>query len=153
MDAPYWNFAGQGEQESHCQEGITAFDGGQGWGQFMPATAKEMQEREADLHKLGAEPMPYDPHWSIRALILYDRYLYGQSDCTGWYFAFRAYNGGSSGINREIAAAGSCVEVAVEKQCRRRVLRLKNGALLDLCKVNIEYPHLIFQRAEHYKGR
>jgi Transglycosylase SLT domain len=153
MDSPYWMFMGQGEQESRCQAGITAFDGGQGWGQFMPATAEDIQRRESELRKLGAQPMPYDPTWSIRALILYDRYLYGQTDCTDWYFAFRAYNGGVSGINREIASAKSCVETDVEKQCRRRILTLKNGSKLDLCTVNIEYPKFIFERAVKYKPK
>lgn len=117
----------------------------------MPATAEDIQRREADLRKLGAEPMPYDPRWSIRALILYDRHLYAQTDCTDWYFAFRAYNGGAAGLNREIAAAGSCVEIDIEKQCRRRVLTLKDGSKLDLCQVNIEYPRLIFERAKKYR--
>ena len=151
IDAPTHYFMGQIEQESRCKEGITAFDGGQGLCQFMPATADDIQKREAALRELGAEPMPYDPRWAIRALVLYDQWLYQRTACNGWYFAFRAYNGGLGGINREIKTAGCCQETIVEAQCRRRVITLKNGSKLDLCRVNIEYPHLIFKRSEQYR--
>ncbi len=150
VEAPHHYFAGQIEQESRCREGVTAFDGGMGLGQFMPATAADIQAREAALRELGAEPLPYDPRWSIRALILYDRSLYAKTACRGWYFTFRAYNGGAVGINREIAKAGSCIETEVERRCARRVLTLKNGSKLDLCRVNIEYPYLIFKRSGNY---
>jgi hypothetical protein len=151
IDAPVHFFMGQIEQESRCREGITAFDGGQGLGQFMPATAADMQEREAALRELGAQPMPYDPHWAIRALVLYDNWLYKRTACPGWYFAFRAYNGGLGGVNREIRSAGTCTESVVESQCRRRVLTLKNGSKLDLCWVNIDYPHQIVKRSANYR--
>jgi len=151
IDAPTHYFMGQIEQESRCNEGITAFDGGQGLCQFMPATADDIQKREAALRELGAEPMPYDPRWAIRALVLYDQWLYQRTACSGWYFAFRAYNGGLGGINKDIRSAGTCTEVCVEAKCRRRVLTLKNGSKLDLCTVNIEYPHLIFKRSLNYR--
>jgi len=141
---------GQIEQESGCREGITAFDGGQGLGQFMPATAKDMQEREAALRELGAEPMPYAPRWAIRALVLYDHWLCQRTGCKGFYYVFRSYNGGLGILNREIKNADSCEQEAIERQCKRKIIRLKNGAMLDFCKVNIEYPRLIFKRAEKY---
>ncbi|KAF0145110.1 MAG: Uncharacterized protein FD156_1221 [Nitrospirae bacterium] len=142
---------GQVDQESRCREGITAFDGGMGLGQFMPDTAAWMQAREAALKEFGIDPQPYNPRWAIRALILYDRYLYKEAPCEGWYFAFRAYNGGMGNLSKEIRLANSCIEKDIERRCKRRVLRLKSGALLDMCKVNIEYPYLIFQKAEKYK--
>lgn len=49
LDAPYWYFMGQIEQESNCRSGATAFDGGQGLGQFMPATARWVHDREDAL--------------------------------------------------------------------------------------------------------
>jgi hypothetical protein len=135
------------EVESKCNEGITAFDGGMGLGQFMPETAEWIHNREKALQEFDFNP--YDPNWSIRALILYDRHCYDSTMCKGWYFAFRAYNGGITRINEEIKKAGACKEEEVEKVCKRRVLQLKSGAL-DLCKVNIEYPYKIFRASKKY---
>ena len=151
MDAPYFYFLGQIEQESRCNEGITAFDGGMGLGQFMPDTADWIQEHEKVLKEISIEPLPYDPRWSIRALILYDHWLYGVVTCHDWYFAFRAYNGGAGNINKEIGRAGSCEYTLVEKTCKRKIIKLKNGKSLDMCRVNIEYPYLIFQKGAGYK--
>lgn len=159
-NAPAHYFMGQIEQESRCYEGITAFDGGMGLGQFMPATADWMQAREAALKEFGIDPQPYNPRWAIRALILYDRWLRNSSiirqceavqDWVAWYFVFRAYNGGLSNLNKEIVSAGLCDPPVVEAYCKRKVIRLKNGSLLDLCKVNIEYPFLIFEKAVKYR--
>ncbi len=151
MDAPAHLFLGQIEQESRCDEGVTAFDGGMGLGQFMPDTAEWVQEKEAALREISIEPSPYDPRWSIRALILYDRRLSGIVKCHGWYFALRAYNGGAGAMNREIARAGSCEFNAVEDACRRKVIRLKNGKPLDMCTVNIGYPYLIEKKGKKYR--
>jgi len=150
-DAPTHYFMGQIEQESQCKEGITAFDGGMGLGQFMPDTADWIQAREAALKEFGIDPQPYNPRWAIRALILYDRWLYKEVACEGWYYAFRAYNGGLGNMNKEIRLAHSCDKITVERHCKRRLIKLKSGSLLDLCKVNIEYPYLIFIKAEKYR--
>jgi soluble lytic murein transglycosylase-like protein len=154
LDAPVHLFMGQIEQESRCNESVTAFDGGMGLGQFMPATAEWMQEREAQLRELSLEASPYDPKWAIRALILYDRYLYGVVICKddSLYFALRAYNGGAGLLNREIRRAGTCEYSLIEKQCRRKVIRLKSGKFLDLCKdVNLKYYKQIKEKGEKYK--
>ncbi len=151
MGAPWHLFLGQIEQESRCDESAAAFDGGQGLGQFMPATADWIHEREPALKKIWRKASPYDPKWNVRAMILYDKRLYDAGTCKGWYFAFRAYNGGAGNLEREIARAGSCDTSAVEEQCSRRVITLRSGNVLDLCKVNIEYPRLIFKKAEKYR--
>jgi soluble lytic murein transglycosylase-like protein len=151
MNAPAHLFLGQIEQESRCNERATAFDGGMGLGQFMPETAKELHERYKVLQEFPFNP--YDPRWNVRALIIYDRECYNSVVCKDWYFAFRAYNGGASLLNREIVRAGSCDLEKVEAQCKRKVIRLKNGSLLDLCVVNIEYPYRIFEKSEKYKRR
>jgi soluble lytic murein transglycosylase-like protein len=148
MSAPTHYFMGQIEQESRCDEGATAFDGGMGLGQIMPETAKELYKRYKVLQEFPFNP--YDPRWNIRALVLYDSECYNSVSCRGWYFAFRAYNGGASLLNREIARAGSCEIERVESQCKRKVHRLKNGSLFDFCKVNIEYPYKIFRKAEKW---
>lgn len=151
MGAPFHCFMGQIEQESNCQEGATAFDGGMGLGQFMPATASWIHQQEPSLKKVWRKPMPYDPKWNIRAIILYDKRLYETGTCQGWYYAFRSYNGGQGNLNKEIGRAGSCDQEAIERQCRRKVIRLKNGSTLDLCRVNIDYPRQIEKRGEKYR--
>jgi len=151
LNAPWHLFLGQIEQESGCRPGVTAFDGGAGLGQFMPKTAEWIHDREEALREISVTPSPYDVRWSIRALILYDRYLYGVVLCEDWSYAFRAYNGGQGILNREIRRAGSCDRKTVESQCRRKVIRLRNGSLLDLCRVNIDYPRQIERRGERYR--
>jgi hypothetical protein len=150
MQAPHHYFLGQGEQESGCREGITSFDSGRGFAQFMDSTAAEIHERESALKELGAEPMPYDPRWAIRAMVLYDKWLYDRVNCEGWYFSFRSYNGGMGLLNREISRAQSCKPEDVERECKRKVITLKSGNTLDLGKVNADYPRQIFRRAEKY---
>jgi len=150
-DAPSHYFLAQIEQESGCREKITAFDGGMGLGQFMPETAEWVHEREKDLQDISARSSPYDPRWSIRALIIYDDWLFRNTDCEAWYYAFRAYNGGLGNINREIKVAGCCDSGAVERACKRKSIKLKSGKLLDLCCVNIAYPRKIFEGSEKYK--
>jgi hypothetical protein len=151
VDAPWHCFMGQIEQESRCREGVTAFDGGMGLGQFMPATANEIHSKEKALQELSTKPNPYDARWNIRAVILYDKRLYDSGVCSGWYFAFRSYNGGAGNLNKEIRRAESCNIALVEKQCARKVITLKSGFVLDLCRVNMEYPRLVFEKGEKYK--
>jgi soluble lytic murein transglycosylase-like protein len=144
MYAPVHYFMGQIEQESRCNEGATAFDGGMGLGQIMPETAKELHRKYPELRELAFNP--YDPKWNIRAMILYDRACYREVICQDWYFAFRAYNGGVGNINKEIHIAKTCNYEDVEKVCKRG----KKG-MLDLCKLNIEYPYKIFEKARKYE--
>jgi len=149
MSAPVHFFMGQIEQESSCDESATAFDGGMGLGQFMPQTAKQMHTKYKELQEFDFNP--YDPRWNIRAMILYDKELYDNLPCVGWYFAFRAYNGGLGSLKKEIASAHSCNKTEVEKCCKRKIIKLKNGSLLDMCRVNIEYPKLILKRSKKYE--
>lgn len=151
MDAPAYAFMGQIETESRCNAGITAFDGGMGLSQFMPATARWLQRREDSLQEISSRAAPYNPNWAIRALIIYDRQLYDQTSCRDWHFAFRAYNGGLGNLNKEIKQASSCDPALVAKHCHRKILKLKNGGTLNLCQVNISYPRKVFQAGEKYR--
>lgn len=72
-------------------------------------------------------------------------------DKVGWYFTFRAYNGGLGILNKEIAKADSCEESIIEKTCKRKTVMLPSGKPLDMCANNIKYPYAIFKRAEKYK--
>jgi hypothetical protein len=151
MDAPARDFMGQIEVESRCVAGITSWDGSKGLGQFMPDTAKWLHEREKELQKIAATAQPYNPLWSIRAVILFDRWLYENVDCQDWHYAFRAYNGGLALMNKEIARAGTCEYKAVEKCCRRNIIRTKTGRL-NFCKININYPYLVHKAGEKYQA-
>lgn len=141
---------GQIEQESGCRPDVQAFDGGMGLGQFMPETADWIQRKEKALQDITLRPAPYDPRWSIRALILYDRWLYENVDCRDWHYAYRAYNGGIGILNQEIRRAESCGYAAVDAACKRRTVQLKHGTL-SLCDVNISYPIKVKRTGEKYR--
>ena len=147
--APAHEFMAQIEIESRCNEGITAFDGGMGLGQFMPQTADWIHGQKQALRALSDKPAPYDPRWAIRALVLYDLDLYRQALCPAWWAAYRAYNGGLGNINREIQRAGSCDPAIVARHCQRKVIPVKGGTL-DLCKINTEYPAKIVRAGQKY---
>lgn len=149
MEAPAHLFMGQIEQESRCNEGVTAFDGGMGLGQFMPRTAQEVAKKKP-LQEISTIPLPYDPRWAIRALILYDVDMLSQVKCKSWHYAFRAYNGGAGLLNREICKANSCDPETVAGACRRKVIKMKWG-VLDMCVVNCEYPKQIEERSNKYR--
>jgi hypothetical protein len=146
LNAEWWTVGGQIEHESACKEWITAPDEGRGLGQFMDATAKILQKREPRLQELSIQPCPYDPAWSIRAVVLFDNWLMARTSCPGWYFILRAYNGGFL-INKEIARAGSCNIKSVEACCRRKLQPL------DMCKINISYPITIGKLAKKWRKR
>lgn len=141
LDAPFHYFVAQIEVESACNPNITAFDGGMGLAQFMPKTAEEVHKQFKELQEFPLNP--YDPRWSIRAMILYDKLCYEKTLCKGWYFAFRSYNGGIGNMNKEIRRAQSCEPKVVENYCIRTPIN---------CKINISYPYKIFQKSEKYKG-
>jgi len=142
---------GQIETESRCDAGVTAFDGGMGLGQFMPETSDWIQKKEAALRDISMTPKPYDPRWSIRALILYDKWLFDQVSCHDWHYAYRSYNGGVGRMNKEIKKAGTCGYEAVNAYCNRKIVKTKWG-LLDMCRVNTEYPGKIRKAGRKYQA-
>lgn len=136
-------FMGQIEQESQCNEKVTAFDHGMGLAQFMPKTAAWIHEEYSkELLEITDIPNPYNPKWAIRAMILYDKYLLDRVKCKNdWHFTLRAYNGGLGNINKEIIKANSCDYDEVASFCLRSEFS---------CKVNIEYPTRIYKRSLKY---
>jgi soluble lytic murein transglycosylase-like protein len=151
MDAPAHDFMGQIETESNCIANVIGITGDIGLGQFTPGTARWLQTKEKGLREISATAQPQNPRWAIRALILYDKYLYENVDCQDWHYAFRAYNGGMEIINREIARAASCEYKAVEACCKRKVIQTRSGKL-SFCKVNINYPYKIRAAGAKYQG-
>jgi len=68
--------------------------GAQGLMQFMPATSA-WANTAAGFGSVD----PFNPNWSIRAGIWYDRWLYDRiktsaSECDRWHFVLSGYNGG-----------------------------------------------------------
>jgi len=149
-DADCSIYLAQIETESACKEGLTSFDGGKGLSQTTGSTIEWLQEQFKELQELSVEPDPYNPAWSIRSLVVYDNWLSKRTRCKGDYYTFRAYNGGVGLLNKECARAGTCSIALVEKQCRRNVVHLKSGKLLDLCVVNERYPNTIKKLALKY---
>lgn len=94
IDAPVPLLLGQITQESGGDENVTAWDGGMGLTQFMPATVKTMSGKYADL----GEAKPYNPIWAARAQARYDQWLYsmvkGNTPCQRWGAALKGYNAG-----------------------------------------------------------
>jgi len=99
--------AAQLHQESTWKAQARSPVGAQGIAQFMPATARWMQDQFA--RELGAFD-PWNPVQAIHAAALYDKWLYARvqpfghtrlSECSRWAFTLRAYNGGETWLWRE----------------------------------------------------
>jgi membrane-bound lytic murein transglycosylase MltF len=77
----------------------------QGLTQFTPSTAEWIPSVCPGL----GPPDVWDPNWSMRAAVCYDRWLLrrvaGADDCQRWAFALSAYNGGLTWVNRDKALA------------------------------------------------
>ena len=92
--APSASFAAQIHQESGWRADARSPVGAVGLTQFMPATAAWMGSIQPDL--AGAAPL--NPTWAIRALVVYNHWLYKRlpaaNACEQLAFALSAYNGG-----------------------------------------------------------
>lgn len=94
LDAPIASFAAQVHQESRWRANARSPVGAQGLAQFMPATTRWIGGMDKSL----AARAPYNPTWALRALVVYDKWLYQRvkaiNDCERMAFAMSAYNGG-----------------------------------------------------------
>lgn len=95
LDAPIDFLAGQIQQESNWDAGITAWDNGRGLAQFMDPTAKWVSERYQEL----GTPQPYNPLWAIRAMVRLDDHnirhlIAADTPCDAWGAALKGYNAG-----------------------------------------------------------
>lgn len=98
-------FLAQIEQESSGNQNATASDGGMGLGQIMPSTAKSISK----MFPVIGPPAPYDPAWSISALVRYDQWLYQRikkdDRCHGFGAALKSYNGGLGFVQQQQRAS------------------------------------------------
>lgn len=101
LDAPVAVFAAQVHTESWWRNDTVSHAGAQGLAQFMPATARWLPSVAPETGK----PAPFNPGWSLRALCVYDKWLWdrvaGHDDFERMAFALSAYNGGLGWVNRD----------------------------------------------------
>lgn len=94
LDAPVAVFAAQIHQESRWRADARSRVGALGLTQFMPATARWM----CDVDPALCGPTPLNPTWALRALVVYDRWLWqrirADDDCERMAFTLASYNGG-----------------------------------------------------------
>lgn len=103
LDAPVASFAAQVHQESGWNEKAKSAAGAEGLGQFTPATADWID----DAYKELGPNQPYNPTWSLNALVRYDKHLwdriYGDLDCDRMAFVLSAFNGGEKWVIKDKA--------------------------------------------------
>lgn len=142
MGAPVAVFAAQIHQESGWNPQAVSKVGAAGMAQFMPATAKWIAQRDEQL----ADAQPLNPAWAMRALVVYDQYLYERAPARytpsdRMWVALRAYNGGLGHWQAEAAATGQAqpTRERVDEACGRA----RRAALH--CRENLGYPQRILQ--------
>lgn len=138
-------FAAQIHQESGWRPEARSQVGAEGLGQFMPGTARWISQTYPA--ELGAAA-PYDAAWSLRALVLYDRWLWNRLGPEGsgfredglhrWAATLSSYNGGLGHLQKEQARAGSCDRsryfCCVQSACGA------GGRAEWACRENTQYP-------------
>jgi len=139
IPAPAPVIAAQIQQESAWRPDARSPVGAQGLMQFMPATS-----RWVDTLTAFGTLDPFNPTWSIRAGVWYDRWIYERvkvfdTECDRWKFTLAGYNGGPGRINqrqRLSAAPGSWAATGY----------INPGILASNQRENQEYPERIIHR-------
>ncbi len=90
-------------QESACVPSARSHAGAAGLFQIMPATAKDIADR---INKTIGRPDVYNPIWSIRAGISYQRNMFisirnAENLCEQYAMALSGYNGGLGWVYRD----------------------------------------------------
>ena len=80
----------------------------EGMAQFTPSTSAWLQTVCPEI----GPPDPWDPNWSVRAVVCYDAWLHNRvtgaaTTCDRWAMTFSAYNGGLTWLNRDRALASA----------------------------------------------
>lgn len=108
LNAPVSVFAAQIHTESWWRNDTVSAANAQGLAQFIPSTARWLPTVAPEVGK----PQPFNPAWSLRACVVYDRYLHDRmsamstnksalSACDRMAFTLSAYNGGMGWVNRD----------------------------------------------------
>ncbi len=142
LDAPVATFAAQIHQESRWQFNATSPVGAQGLGQVMPTTATWLAEL---FPKALGKVEPYNPAWSMQALVSYDRWLASRvqahTPCDRAAMMLSAYNGGLGWVirDRKLASAKGADPLTWFES----VERYNAGRSAANFKENRDYPRLI----------
>ncbi|WP_338508498.1 transglycosylase SLT domain-containing protein [Pseudomonas poae] len=147
LDAPIATFAAQIHQESRWKFDAKSPVGAQGLGQVMPSTATWLAEL---FPKVLGKIEPYNPVWSMQALVSYDRWLatriQARGPCEQGALILSAYNGGLGWVikDRRLASAKGADPLTWFNS----VERFNNGRSAAAFKENRQYPRLILLRWE-----
>ena len=153
MNAPVSVFAAQIHTESWWRNNTVSSVGAQGLAQFMPATAKWLPSVAPET----GTPAPFDPRWSLRACVTYDKWLWDRlspkrvgslTACDRMAFTLSAYNGGLGWVGRDRTLAARTGRDP--DRWFGNVAEVNAGRNKSAIKENRRYVTLIFQRQSAY---
>lgn len=147
LDAPVATFAAQVHQESRWRFNAKSPVGAQGLGQVMPTTATWLAQVFPET--LG-KVEPYNPTWSLMALVSYDRWLAnrikGRNGCERHAMVLSSYNGGLGWLIRDRKMASA--QGADPLTWFGSIERFNAGRSAAAFKENRGYPRLILKTFE-----
>lgn len=143
QDAPIAAFLAQIRQESGGDP-LACSKYACGLTQFTPQTAAWI----AQTYRVSVGPgSVFDPDWSIRAMIQYNRYLWerlrGRTDCDRYVFLLWSYNGGLGWVVRDRLAARAAGK---DDLSARIVSPFNAGRRADFFRENRGYSVAILER-------
>ncbi len=143
LDFPYEYGVGQAQVESNCRADVVSFDGGEGLTQFMPRTKIFVESY------IGSFDI-FNPFYAIKAQAWYMSYLHSHNPSSKLWVTYSFYNSGEGTIKREKKLAGSYDYEKMKAVCKRKKITLKDGSILDFCKVGYSYPQKVRQYGLQY---
>ncbi|MFZ1892309.1 MAG: lytic transglycosylase domain-containing protein [Formosimonas sp.] len=142
LNAPVASFAAQIHQESRWNPKAKSPVGAAGLTQFMPATARWIGTYDGQLASVDV----YNPRWAMRALAVYDKFLYdkvaGTNPCERMAFAMSAYNGGLGWVNKRKARSSAPLV------CFGATCEINPGITAANQRENAGYPKVILKGFE-----
>lgn len=153
LDAPVAAIAAQIHAESGWNTAALNPSGAAGLGQFVPSTASWWCRITGIA---SADCRPHNPVWAIRAVVGYDKYLWGQvkalapavasrGEFDHLWATMRAYNGGLGAWLGEVPKATSSTRPHIDAACGA-AKRLRAA-----CRENLAYPYrVIVELQPHY---
>lgn len=147
LDAPVATFAAQVHQESRWKFNARSPVGAQGLGQVMPSTATWLAQL---FPKTLGKVEPYNPTWSLMALVSYDRWLAdrikARNTCEKHAMVLSSYNGGLGWLirDRKLASASGADSLTWFGS----IERFNAGRSAAAFSENRGYPRLILKRFE-----
>lgn len=147
LDAPVAVFAAQIHTESWWRNDTVSHVGAQGLAQFMPSTAKWLPSVAPETGR----PAPFNPGWSLRALCVYDKWLWdrvaGRTDFERMAFTLSAYNGGLGWVQRDKRKARA---QGLDDQVWFHAVETVNaGRSRAAFAENRQYPRRILKERQH----